>query len=597
MKQLQVLFFTFVFALAAAIGARAQMVVENDYTTTQIIPEAKGFAPGETMLFAVRQELLPKWHVFWVNPGDAGLPLSLDWDLPEGFSTGPISHPVPEYIPVGPLASFAHEDEPVFLVSVTAPDDLTPGEIVEVAIDAQWQACEEICVPESGRFSFSLPVLDSVQSNPAVAQIFSNAKNLLPETTQARGTLESAGEKFRLRIAAPAGFVARDAFFFPEPEGLIKPAGAQAVSLEEGEAVVDMIPGWIDSYNENIVKGILSFKGESGTARGVSLVADVPAPLTKPERDPAPLPQGAANVPLLLLFAFLGGVILNIMPCVFPVVFIKAASFMQSAREHPQTVRLHGLLYTGGVLATFLLMGGALLALRAGGEQFGWGFHLQSPWVVALSAYILFLVGLNLSGVFSVGGGLAGAGENLAAKPGGAGAFFTGALAVVVAAPCIGPLLSAPMGAALFLPPFAGMAIFAALGLGLAAPYLFLSFTPGLGERLPKPGPWMNIFKQALAFPVFAAAAYFLWVLAQQASGAGLAAVLAGAVLIAFSAWMFEISKADGTRALVLRVVSALAAVAALAPLTRLEAVAETPIAMAQKHGAMSAVPFSEEAL
>ena len=243
-------------------------------------------------------------------------------------------------------------------------------------------------------------------------------------------------------------------------------------------------------------------------------------------------------------------------------------------------------------------MGGALLVLRAGGAQFGWGFHLQSPWVVALSAYVLLLVGLNLAGLFSAGEGLAGAGEGLASKKGGMGAFFTGALAVVVAAPCIGPLLSAPMGAALLLPPVAGLAIFAMLGLGLAAPYLLLSFAPGLGQRLPKPGPWMAVFKQALSFPVFAAAAYFLWVLAQQTTGAGLGAVLTGAVLLAFASWGYETSKADGGLAFALLVVSALAAVIALAPLTRLpaEAAQASPVAE-HGYGAIAAEPYSAAAL
>lgn len=597
MKSSQRLLILFAMMLAALTGARAQTVVENEYTTTQIITEAAGFAPGETLWVAVRQELRPKWHVFWVNPGDAGLPLRLNWSLPDGFEAGEVLHPIPEYIPVGPLASYAHEDRPVFLVPVTAPPAASPGDEINVVIEASWQACEEICVPEEGRFSFTLPVTESLQLNAAHTELFAKARAQLPDQYGGTASIESGNGEFFLRMRAPNDFAVDGAFFFAAPEGLVEPSGAQQVALENDELRITMKPGWLEMYEAPSVGGILTYENDAGERRGIELKADVAGPLILQEPAPAAPRQSAANIPLLLLLAFLGGVILNIMPCVFPVVFIKAASFMQSAREHPDLVRLHGLLYAAGVLATFLLMGGALLALRAGGEQFGWGFHLQSPWVVALSAYVLLLVGLNLSGVFTVGGGLAGAGGGLASKQGGAGAFFTGALAVVVAAPCIGPLLSAPMGAALFLPPLAGMAIFTALGLGLAAPYLLLSFAPGLGARLPKPGAWMTVFKQTLAFPVFAAAAYFLWVLAQQAPGAGLGAVLAGAVLIAFSAWLFEMSKGEGARALVLRVVSALAAVAALAPLTRLEAVAAAPMAQTEKYGAMTAVPFSEAAL
>ncbi len=574
-------------------GVRAQSFVENDYTTTEVIAEADSFAPGETLWFAIRQELRPGWHVFWTNPGDAGLPLDLNWSLPDGYAAGPILHPIPEYIPVGPLASYAHEGVPVFLTSVTAPQSALPGDVINIAIDALWQACEDICVPEEGRFSFSLPVAALSNQNTAYADIFAAARAALPEPYEADASFAAVGGAYVLDIAVPEGFESENAFFFAGAEGLVEASGTQKMAVSDGRLRISLIPGWLDSYDASVLEGVLDYQVRGGARRGLSLAVTLDVPIIKP----MPIAHRTARgLPLLLLFAFLGGAILNIMPCVFPVVFIKAASFMQSAREHPGIVRRDGLLYTAGVLVTFMLMGGALLALRAGGEQFGWGFHLQSPAVVALSAYILLLVGLNLSGVFTVGENITGAGESLAAKSGGFGAFFTGALAVVVAAPCIGPLLSAPMGAALLLPPLAGMAIFAMLGLGLATPYLLLSFAPGLARMLPKPGAWMAVFKQALAFPVFGAAAYFLWVLSQQASGAGLGAVLAGAVLIAFAAWAFERSKGEGTRALVLRVISALAAVAALAPLTRLETISSVSTE-AGRYGALESVAYSEDAL
>ncbi len=582
-------------ALSGFAGARAQSLIVNDYTTTEIIAESDSFAPGQTLWFAIRQELRPGWHVFWTNPGDAGLPLKLDWSLPANYAAGPILHPVPDYIPVGPLASYAHEGAPVFLTSVTAPADARPGDLVSVTIDASWQACEDICVPEEGTFSFSMPVAAAASLNTAHTDLFSGARGALPEAYDGGGVFSASGGAYVLDIAAPADFSAQDAFFFTGPEGLVEASAKQKIAAADGRMRIELRPGWTETYDAPSLDGVLAYQSQNGARRGLAITADVLTPIIKPQAPPPSVIAAPAGLPLLLLFAFLGGAILNIMPCVFPIIFIKAASFMQSAREHPRIVRRDGLLFTAGVLATFLLMGGVLLALRAGGEQFGWGFHLQSPAVVALSAYVLLLVGLNLSGVFSVGHSLAGAGGELAAKPGGAGAFFTGALAVVVAAPCIGPLLSAPMGAALMLAPLTGMAIFAALGLGLATPYLLLSFAPGLGRMLPKPGPWMATFKQALAFPVFGAAAYFIWVLAQQANGAGLAAVLAGAVLIAFAAWLFEQSKGDGRRAFVLRLVSGLAAVAALAPLTRLEA--DSARAESGSYGALETVAYSDAAL
>lgn len=583
----------------AASGAQAQTAIEKEYTPkTEIIPEADGFVPGETLWFALRQELRPGWHVFWINPGDAGLPLKLDWTLPEGYAAGEPFHPVPDYIPVGPLASYAHEGEPVFLVPVSAPENARAGDTVDVSIGASWQTCEDICVPEEGRFSFSLPVVESATRDASHAALFAGARANLPEDGDARARFAAENGRYVFTAAAPEGFDATAAFFFPALEGLVEASAKQKITVKDGDVRIVMAPGWRDDFKGPSLDGVLAFVGPQGR-RGVWLKAPLVSVVQKPaESAPAGAPANAPSargVPALLMLAFFGGVLLNIMPCVFPVVFIKAASFMETARDNPAAARAGGLLYAAGVLACFLLIAGLLLALRAGGEEIGWGFHLQSPAVTALSAYVLLGVGLNLAGVFSAGESIAGAGHGLASKKGALGSFFTGVLAVVVAAPCIGPLMSAPMGAALLLPPAAGLAIFAALGLGLAAPYLVLSFVPGLGRRLPRPGAWMATFKQLLAFPVFAAAAYFVWVLAQQAASAGLGFVLAGAVLIAFAAWSFEKSKAEGAGAFVMRIVSALAVVLALAPLTRIEAAASAQ--EGGSYGAMSAVPYSAEAL
>ncbi len=584
--------------LAAGAIAHAQTLVENEYTTTEITPEAQAFIPGETLWFAVRQELRDGWHVFWVNPGDAGLPLALEWDLPAGFVHGEIIHPSPEYIPVGPLASYAHEGAPVFLVPVSAPAHARPGEIVDIVIHASWQTCEEICVPEEGRFSFSLPVAEEAAPDANVASLFAAARAAHPVEVEANAVFRVKGAGYSLTLTAPDDFAPDDAFYFAAPEGVIEPAARQTIKIDGGQAVIALQPGWRDGYDMPTLDGVLTFQTAAGARAGYVFTAAVPEPIVRPVlQSPPPAPQSSVNVPLLFALAFFGGVILNIMPCVFPIVFIKAASFMRSVDEDPAMVRRDGAFYTAGVLATFLALGGALLVLRAGGEQLGWGFHLQSPWVVALSAYILLLVGLNLAGVYSVNIGLAGSGEVLTSKGGATGAFFTGALAVVVAAPCIGPLLSAPMGAALFLPPVAGLLIFIVLGLGLAAPYLVLSLAPGLGRWLPKPGAWMTAFKQVLAFPVFAAAAYFVWVLAQQAGGGGLAAVLAGAVLLAFAAWAFERSKGEGRTALFLRAMSALALLGALAPLLRVEAAALPTKGDSERFGALTAESFSQKAV
>ncbi len=584
---------------AGAIGAAAaQTRVDNDYTTTEIIPETNGFVAGETTWFAIRQEVREGWHVFWTNPGDAGLPLDLNWALPQGFAAGDILHPVPEFIPVGPLASFAHEGTPVFLIPVAAPENLVVGETISIAIDATWQACEDICVPEDGHFEFTAPVIDASQHRKTRPAIFDAARGALPAPFDAGATLATRNGSYVLDFPVIDGLAGDSVFFFPEPEGLIEPAGKQRATIADGVMSISMKPGYLDGYAEDALYGVLTYLDGSGVRHGAAINADVPEPVVKPSSDVAARVAAAdANIPLLLVLAFAGGMILNLMPCVFPILFVKAASLMQSAGEDRAAVRLHGLLYTAGVLSTFLLIGGLLLALRAGGAQLGWGFHLQSPVVVALSAYVLLLVGLNLSGVYIVGERFAGTGQSLAGRHGGLGAFFTGALTVVVAAPCIGPLLSAPLGAALLQPAIIGLAIFAALAFGLAAPYLTLSLSPGLGRLLPRPGPWMKVLKQALAFPVFAAAAYFLWVFSQQSDASGLAFVLSGAVFLAFSAWLFEISKGDGVRALILRAFSAFFVLAALAPLMRLEANQTTIAGDGDVYGAVTSEPFSAAAL
>jgi thiol:disulfide interchange protein/DsbC/DsbD-like thiol-disulfide interchange protein len=593
LRLFQLIFVTAVFVAGSPVWADAE--VRTDYTQTRLIPEREGFVPGETTWFAVDQQVIDGWHVFWKNPGDAGLPLDLGWTLPAGFTVGEVLFPVPQFIPVGPLASYAHEGEPVFLVSITAPADAVPGESVNIVIDASWQACEEICVPEDGRFEFSVPVLASAEIRSETALLFARARAALPVALDSPARFGRRGGAYVLTIDNWDGAAPADAFFFPRLDGLTTPAAAQAISLTDGALTVSMEPGWTDAGDVETVDGVLAYNRADGVRAGYQLSAAITGSLAAP---PEALVRGAnTNVALLLLMAFFGGLILNAMPCVFPIIFIKAAALMQSAKEDRATVRAHGLLFTAGVLATFIFMGGLLLALRAGGEELGWGFHLQSPLVVGLSAYVLFLVGLNLAGLFTVGENIAGAGQSLATKPGATGAFFTGALAVVVAAPCIGPLLSAPLGAALVQPPAVGMAIFILMGLGLAAPYLALSLSPALGRYLPRPGAWMVVLKQALSFPVFAAAAYFLWVFARQTSDGGLATLLFGGILLALAAWLFEISKGDGRRAIFLRAASAIAAVVAIAPLTRIETASGTATQASGDYGAIETEPYSDEVL
>lgn len=565
---------------APSVAEAARSRVVTTYADSALFPVEQGFAPGRTTTLVFHQRLRTGWHVYWKNPGDSGLPLELDWRLPEGFAAGDALYPTPEHISLGPLANYGHHGEPVFLLPVTAPATARIGDTVELSVKATWLICEDICVPEDGEFALSLPVTASPAIDHEAAALAESARAAAPQPFEADAVFSVADGAVVLSMRAPDGPVT-DGYFFPEPEGLIEPVAPQRIERRGDRLAIAMTPGFSIASAGEKLPGVFGYVDDDGTRRGLAFTAarsaepiEPPAAVAAAGLSPGPAAgagsgsggAGLAGLPYLLLAAFLGGLLLNIMPCVFPVIFIKAASLMKAAGASRGAVRRDGMLYGAGVVATFAALGGLLLVLRAGGEQLGWGFHLQSPVVVLLSAYVLFLVGLNLAGLFHVGESLQGVGSGLAAQRGAAGSFFTGVLAVAVAAPCIGPFLTAPIGAAAFLPPAAGMAIFVVMGLGLAAPYLAVTFAPRLGALLPKPGAWMEVMKQALAFPVFAGAAYFLWVLAQQTGGDGLARALAGALLLAFAAWLFELSKREGGRALLVRAGAAASLVLAALP-------------------------------
>ena len=579
-------------AAGAAGAARAADFVRTEHAQSRLIPERTGFAPGETTWFAFSQKLEPGWHVYWKNPGDSGLPLDFQWSLPEGFAAGDIHYPVPERIIIGPLVNFGHQGAPIFLVPITAPASAAPGTEVEVELAATWLICADICVPEEGAFALTLPVAPAPAANPEGAAAVAAGRRDLPQSWTGSAEFDASPREVVLKAALPAEKF-KEAFYFPSTDGLIEPSAPQKIRRSGDRLVVSMKPGYaLDSGAVDDFSGVLVFAGEDGTERGYELTPTRAGGLAQAKTSAS----GGSGLLGLVAIAFLGGLILNLMPCVFPVVFIKAAALVGAAHRSPAIIRRDGLLYTAGVAATFAALGALLLALRAGGEHLGWGFHLQSPIVVILSAYILFLVGLNLAGLFHVGESLQNVGSSVSYKGGAPGAFLTGVLAVFVAAPCIGPLMSAPLAAAVLLPPAAGMAIFLSMALGLAAPYLAMSFAPRLGRVLPRPGRWMVVMRQGLAFPVFGAAAFFLWVLAQQTGPAGLAKGLAGAVLLAFAAWLFELGKAETARSLAARIAAAIAVLAALAPVATLKAEAKAS-ASAETYGSIESVPFDPQAL
>lgn len=540
--------------------AQAQAVSEAVVTgnaTTRLYSEKAGIAAGETILIGFHQKLRKGWHVYWLNPGDSGLPLDLDWTLPDGFAAGEVLYPVPHRLPLEMLMNYGHEGEPTFLIELTAPPDAVPGTLAELVVDATWLICDDICIPEDAILSLSLPVVaEPAGADPLGFPIIENAKLDRPVAADFTAMVYDLDGAPVLHLDTEEFDSAREIHYFPYAPSLVEPAGAEIVSAAGEGLAIRFEPGF--EYDpaalENLDGVLTTGKGRSlrgyivraprqsapaGAAERFAALAADPPVGAGPGTSGNALSQSSPGLAGILLLAFLGGIILNVMPCVFPVVFLKAAGLARVAHTEKAEIRVQGLLYTAGVIVTFLGLAALLILLRAGGEQVGWGFHLQSPIVVSVFAIVIFLVGLNLAGLFDIGTSLQGAGASLAARGGRSGAFFTGLLAVAVAAPCIGPFLGVPVGFALVQPAATGLAVFGVMGLGLALPYLLISLLPGLAGLLPKPGPWMETFKQVLSFAMFATLIWLIWTLTLQAGPDGLVSLLIALLLAGFAAWIF----------------------------------------------------------
>lgn len=493
-----------------------------------VVAEAAAVAPGENFRIALRLRLAPGWHTYWRNPGDAGAPPEIELTAPAGAVAGPIAWPAPERLPFGPLTNFGYSGEVLLPLMVRPPQGLAVGDRLALAAQASWLVCSDICVPEEATFHLDLPVEVVARPDPKLAIAFAAADAAAPLPPP--GRLRAAATSGRLHLDWDGwGDTARDAAFFPDTGGVIENAAPQRFT--PGRLSVVLAP---DAAPTSIA-GLLVLTAADGARTAYTVAVPVAAAGT------------ATGLWAALGLAFAGGLLLNLMPCVFPVLAMKAMALARLGGAARATVRAEALSYTGGVLATTLLLGGGLLALRAAGSAAGWGFQLTEPVFVAVLAWLMLAVGLNLSGVYRLGGAI-GLGGAWAARGGHAGSFATGALAVLVATPCTAPFMATALGAALALPAGLALAVFAALGLGLAAPYAALAVAPGLARALPRPGAWMERLRQALAFPMYGAAAWLVWVLAQQAGPAGLALALAGGVVLGFAAWALGASQDAGGR-------------------------------------------------
>ncbi len=562
-------------AAGSAAAAVAPEVSRTDRAEVRLLSEQDVAAPGETVSLALHQRLAGKWHTYWKNPGDSGLPTNLSWTLPEGVEAGPIQWPAPERLAIPPLMNYGFSGEAVLISDLTLPADWPAGRPVEIRVEADWLVCEEICIPEAQAFTLTLPTAAEPVADPAVADVFARGRAAQPVPAPGLPVSWSAGEEaLRLTVGAGefAGAALEDAYFFPAEWGVVDHAADQPAESGADGLRLTLAKGdaWYSGAISGPLEGVLVATDRSG-AEPVRIALSVTAePATGPAATPAGVEGGAGAVLAAVGLAVLGGLILNLMPCVFPVLALKALSLAGQGGRTAGHQRAGGLAYGAGVLASLLAVAGLLVALKTAGAAVGWGFQLQSPIVVGALAYVLFAVGLNLSGVYEVPGRLAGLGGRLADRDGHWGSFFTGVLAVVVASPCTAPFMGAALGFGLTQPWGVTLLVFAGLAAGFAAPIVLLSFVPALGRRLPRPGAWMERLRQALAFPMYLAAAWLLWVFGKLAGVDALFALLIGFVLLALAAWALgsgqPTSPAGRRAAAIAAVLALLGAGAALGP-------------------------------
>jgi thiol:disulfide interchange protein DsbD len=495
--------------------------------TVTLVAEVAAVAPGEAFRLGLRIRLAEGWHSYWRNAGDAGAAPEITLALPPGASAGPFQWPAPERIEYGPLVNFGYQGEVLLPLTVSVPARLSPGDAFRVAAEASWLVCADVCIPEEGQFTLTLPVAAQAVPSPIGAPLFEATERALPRPWAFGARAGAGGERASLTLSAPIlgpGTVT-EAFFFPAEPGLLSNTAPQPMTLQPGllRLALSLAPGAAPSE----LAGTLVLRDGGGQRAAFDIAAPVAGP---PEGSDLP------GFALALGMALLGGLILNLMPCVFPVLAMKAMALARLSGAARSRIRAEAASYTAGVLLSFAAIGGALVALRAGGSLAGWGFQFTDPAFVAAMAWLVLGVGLNLSGVFAMGAPI-GAGQAVTARGGHLGAFATGALAVLLATPCTAPFMAAALGAALLMPAWQTVAVFLALGLGLAAPYALLGLWPGLAQALPRPGAWMEALRQALAFPMYATAAWLIWVLAQQAGADGVFFGLAGAVALAALLW------------------------------------------------------------
>ena len=568
--------------LALPLPGRAAPV-QTQHVEAELVAENLALAAGGDNWLGLRLRPEDGWHVYWRNPGDSGLATSLSWTLPPGVSAGELQWPYPHRSQLGDIVNYGYGEETLLPVQLKLPADWSGGDTLALQAKAKWLVCKDVCIPGSADLGLSLPVApagSAQQADPRWRDAFAKARAELPQPAPADWKVQFAvrpeppgntpgNGDFSMAVKG-AHFSAGGAIeFFPYASDLLKHSAPQRLdNAADGTLRISQQLGDYFTKAPAQVDGVLVVHDSVSGAKAWELHATPgavqPVPqqaVAKAAEPPLAAAGGQPSLALALLLALLGGVILNLMPCVFPMLSIKAISLIEARAKVARRQRGHALAYTFGVLASFAGLAGALLVLRGGGAAIGWGFQLQQPVFVAALAYLFFAMGLSLSGLVHFGTRLMGVGEGLTADKGYRGSFFTGVLAVAVASPCTAPLMGTALGYALGQPAAVAMLVFLALGLGLALPFLLIGFFPRLGALLPRPGPWMETFKQVMAFPLYLSVVWLLWVLGGITDRGGMAMAMLGLVCIGFALWLWH---KPGRASGLLRLAALLAALALL---------------------------------
>ncbi|MBI2772531.1 MAG: thioredoxin family protein [Burkholderiales bacterium] len=545
-------------ACALPMRVAAQNTSKNVVSTERVRAELMAQAPdgveaGKQVWVGLQLAHQPEWHTYWKNSGDSGLPTQLEWTLPVGVLAGDIAWPLPKKIPIGTLANYGYENTVLLAVPLTITPAFKPSFLaseLEVKLKASWLVCRKECIPEEGEFTLKIPVKSSTALNSAAFNAASAAQPK-PVLRGTRGIVPDSnvqldGDAIKLTVQGlPVALRGKTLELFPETPEVIETSAKWTQEWKGGVWTARVPVSAQRSASPSVMPVVLSSDGQGwraelnvlGTWPPVAAVAGVSPQLDAALRGNAqPAPAVPTSLAAALLGALLGGLILNLMPCVFPVLAIKVVGFTRHADDR-RAHRISGLAYTAGVVASFLALGALMLALRAAGEQLGWGFQLQSPAVVATLAALFTLIGLNLAGLFEFGSFLPSSVASLEARHPVANSFLSGVLAVAIASPCTAPFMGASLGLAIGLPAVQALLIFAVLGFGMALPYLAAALVPAVARLLPRPGAWMDVFRKLMAFPMFATVAWLVWVLGQQSGIDGAGALLLLLVALAMVIW------------------------------------------------------------